>query len=561
MAKIANCPCCAKQLCLPEGLQATDHVECPACTSAFALSEVVERTLPLARVLPAEAVTAEEPANESGSTASEAEAVPAIDTEPKSTSMASWEERLKKALGGDLGDLADSGQDSESQDPASLTHTSEIEGGEAEALKSPAPAAAFDFTRQFGIDLSTQSSATVPDTPPTPQTERSRSTFRPLQTPAPEADDFAQDVGAVAEAIESDCAAEQPVSVSLTPNLNKGKRLAPHFDAMLGKSPAVPNSQDSVQLLTPARRTEHDRQFRLAKFVLAPVIGLITVLYGLLWISGPSADYVGMSRVLPASLLPHSLLVTADSDSSPDAQLADAEPLLEETAAPPTDEPYTQPAAAEALPTEPVVKHDAAVQTAAALQPMTTVSFGRSQGAAKELRGLVEQAAYVLPGFLTSDLSDTASVSRMGKAYMTLSRLAEQMPLALGGDAAPGLQEQAHRAVELFREALNEEGISDDCAHIANAWWGHTGRTNQGIFFRGTLTKMLKTADGAIGWMKVGEKPDTPLIPVLLSHHGYQPGDQVGIVGRIGHSTSQLQNDVALEELVEVFYDFEMGAE
>jgi len=98
MAQLATCPECTSQFALPENTTMGDRAECPHCQATFLLSEIVQYTIPTAKILPPES----ESVPTSGKYISGAqEAVPTGSTD----TLASWEARLKKAIDADVEEM------------------------------------------------------------------------------------------------------------------------------------------------------------------------------------------------------------------------------------------------------------------------------------------------------------------------------------------------------------------------------------------------------------------------------------------------------------------------
>ena len=161
MAIIASCPKCAKQLGLPEEFESTDRAECPECRAVFSLSETVQITLPVVRMLD----PSEEPAPPSMATDDAQPHNPDDATDDLASNTAplkSWEERLKNALA----------LDCSSDTVADSPETSDVGGGESATPRQPpsfdfdldpTPATAMDPAQPTG-------NLESPEEPPTPPT-------------------------------------------------------------------------------------------------------------------------------------------------------------------------------------------------------------------------------------------------------------------------------------------------------------------------------------------------------------------------------------------------------
>ncbi|MGI9427827.1 MAG: hypothetical protein ACR2NM_04170, partial [Bythopirellula sp.] len=262
---------------------------------------------------------------------------------------------------------------------------------------------------------------------------------------------------------------------------------------------------------SPTLRAPRSRFPTIAAFVVGPVVGGILGLYGLLWLQGKQADYLGLASVLPASLLP----------SDGDEQIAESQPAT-------ADSPD---ALAKAASPNSAVKRDAAVQPAAAHQPVPSGSASVRIDA-QEFSELVDAAESAAGEFVEGELSTAAAIKRKGQAYMALCRLAEHFDFAKQLGLAPSIHAKAKQAARLFGQVTFQAQVRRDLAHIAGRWWGYDQRPSQGIFLAGVVQEVEPAESHTLCWVKLSPPSTVAAIPVLLAQP-YEPGDQIGVVGSI----------------------------
>ncbi len=273
----------------------------------------------------------------------------------------------------------------------------------------------------------------------------------------------------------------------------------------------------SVALQVASQRRSPRRPWvKMAAVIAGPgLLGTFLGLFALLWMRGPSADFVGLANYLPASLLP----TTAPMTEEPRMMLEEQEQLA---SAQPIDDalPEVVP------PLPPLVLRDESVQTTAAEQPISTLPAA-SELSVDQLGGLVIAARNALPRFAEGDLSTRESISRKGQAYMALCQLAEQFFLS----HQPSAEMQDAKVV--FGRVLANAETKDDLTTIASRWWGHSGRLNQGIVFAGHVESAQPVGNRTLCFVMLDGQAASDAIPVLVQRSTVTIGRRIGVVGQI----------------------------
>ncbi len=543
MANIATCPKCAKQLGLPATIAATDRAECPECRAIFSLSETVQISLPVARVLDPSEQPATSPATDDVlPKLSESAADTLADT---AAPTKSWEERLKNALALDSSeDQTESiaPKDDEVAAPMAEKATpSKTPSFEFELEPAPAVVAKTKATESKSPEskVTTPKQATLgfesPGFPPhSPQKVSPNSIAERASSPTKTLAEFA--TGNLASAGED---TTSPAEALLNPELLKSG-LPKQTDLV-----ATKNSEVTVAI-APVRRATRSRLPKVAALLVAgPVIGSLLGLYGLLWVQGEQADFFGLARMLPATLLPDDFGKSDGNGEQGAARLAAATtPDMPEQAT----EPLTAPLE---------VKRDVAVQPALATGLVSSLRSTVRIDASR-FDALVEAAEVALPEFVAGDLSESESIKRKGQAYMALCRLAEHFDFAQQAALAPAARAKAHRASRLFQRIANQADVRQDLAQIAGRWWEYDQRPSPGIFLAGKVRRVEPAGADSIGWVKMGEQSTVPAIPVWFRRERYQSGDHIGVVGSVISSPSDLPPDFSGGQVVAVAYSFEL---
>lgn len=537
MADIATCPKCAKQLGLPDSAGVMDRAECPECGSTFALSETVQISLPVARLLPPEP----EVTPESIPSAIEphddrcADELQSADA-PKSceaTPQQSWEERLKRALALDASEevetSAASAENCESADESTV-------GASAEKVNLPS----FDFQLDppsVGADESVETSldATLPSSLPHPPQE------------IPDTAELASDDNESSKKESGTKRAGKPVKTLAdfaASAVNLATEKVPTSTAAAKENPMLQRSTDreaaasndmTIKKQVSGRRLARTGFPKVSAFVVGPIVGTLVGLYGLLWLQGPKGDHLGMSHVLPASMLPAQLGELAEEPA-----VAESGTSLHKLLSKKKSEHIT-----------PEIKRDSAVQLASASRQVkpSTIEAG-------EFVALVDAASAALPDFIGGGLTSQASIKNKGQAYMALCRLSEYFDFSQQPGLSPTIEAKVREAVKLFMDAAGDVRLRNDLAHIAGRWWDYQQRPNAGIFFTGRVREAKRTDQGTLCWVQLGDSASSSTIPVWVKSGRFQVDDQVGVVGRLIASPDGLPQDFTGTQVVKLLHSF-----
>ena len=489
MANLAICPQCTQQLSLPDTAGPSALLECPECQATFLLSQAVQQSLPAARLVE---LTAPQP------TVSELPAAP-TDGSP---ALQSWEQRLKKAIATDQ-------------------TTATVGEGDAadEADQSPKTAASTMPNFEFELDLpsaeSPKKSSLNFNLSDALATEPSSDALQPNVEPAGSTAKTLADFAAQLDGRSEDQASPFAEAVEVAADSDQMEQSAEEVDAEQPKEVAIQAA--------PRQQASKRRLPKVLAFAIGPVVGSLLGLYGLLWLQGTRADYLGLARVLPASMLPTSMLPADLGTAKSEAALA-----LEKSS-----DGAALPEAGETIAP---VRRDEEVTLASAVEP-AVVKQRSWTVSAEEFAALVDEAIAALPDMLRGDLSDRESLRRKCQAYVVLCRLAEQIDFASQPGLAPSLQTTANQALQVFQQAAVSSIVRRDLGQIVSRWWKYGDRPNAGIFLVGSVQSREFVGDKTIAWLQVGD-PSAPLsIPVLLQEQSLgqgtdaEVGDQMTVVG------------------------------
>lgn len=564
MANIATCPKCAKQLGLPLGIALADRVECPECQAVFALIETVQISLPQARLLDATEASPKvaDIATDELPLALESEVAK---TEPTTvaTPKRNWEERLKKALAKDCSDegpasadlaptdLAQTDSEPAEEVAVETTDSTAVEPSAANA--SPLPPANFEMELDLKSPVDDKSDPTefVTNEPVSFLSELSKANPKqpPQQTRAPAKTlaDFA--AAADIPALDLDPPSNESTESPSAQDAAGTAKSAPEMTVEEFFAQDVDEHVDEHYVAPPEVRTFEDPQMirsrlpKLAALVGGPVIGSVLGLYGLLWLQGDKADYLGLAQVLPASILPADFGSTAASEEDGPSQERSALLAARELKNEPPDRSV-------------VAKLDAAVTPASAAEPLPPAPNARIT--IDEYVALVDAAKNAIPDFLAGDLKTSESVRRKGQAYMAFCRLAENFDFAYQPGLAPSVQDKIREARQLFQEVTSQANYRQELSHIASRWWEYAQRPTPGIFLAGQVEKTQPFGEGTLCWVKLSGKSTLEPIPVLFKIVRYQIGDPIGVVGRVTANPSEILAGFSGQQLVLAEFGFRL---
>ena len=509
MASIATCPQCARQLALPESATSADHAECPLCAATFSLANVVQLAIPPARIICLGESTAEPVSTEFDNMPVElepnevetaAEPTAEVSTDPALTSLPSWEARLKRAIEEESTELSSAADDpTKTFTPSSDTTIT---------------ASQFD---QEDFDFEVENNDVDPYQPESPEPE----------TYAPEPEVVAEDNASIEAEPEQqfEPEIEPPEQVVATPSV----------------SAEAPTSDDhaalAAKLHTTSRKRSSGRSWLTVAVLMicTSVVGTFLGLVALIWLRGPSADFVGLANYLPEAMLPASSQSSEDFVIVPPTEPSNSltqqsSPPAEEQSQPTDTLPAVDQLAESTAPADEGILQDPEVQPATSEQPLADPPAEPSIPL-NQFSQLVSLANGAYPHFIESDLANHTATK--GQAYMAMCKLAEQFDFVHHQGLPPEAQTEVQSGQALFQQLFNNSDINNDLAKVASLWWEHQGRANQGILLTGTVQDTQPIQGGSLCHLVPGGNQALAAIPVLINRPNVAVGSRLGIVGRI----------------------------
>jgi hypothetical protein len=547
MPRITICPRCTSHLGLPADVSPAAQVQCPICEVEFSLATVAPRELPQARIV--ERVEAEQPGGE-----------------PKQLSP---QQRLSQLIRASAAQPAAADESVETE----LTEAYDDAYQDADpelAATQAAPkeelqlgSSRLDQLLSDLIKTPTPTSASQAPSVPASQTE---SLSLPTAT-------------AVESALEQDFEADLEVEETKYHADFDGAEQQREQEEIPVPAFAEASSGDGLpeNLRTTPRRKRRPAGLRtLVGVVGGGALGILLGAYGLLWLKGPSGDFLGLTRLLPPSMLPTSATQVADDDSASVDDVNDSlndsaeqESVLAAVEQPPLEfDSAVAPATAE----EPVQNSEADqpvgdLVASAPDTPAPTLADPPAQSQTwpttpivGDLRGVklysVAQLDELIPAadkahreFLAGDLSREESWSTMGPAYMTLASLAERYtlidPAAYGND----LVAKQMAAKEIFRGVVGDPARRADLATVAARWLQHARRLNQGVILVGRVRDLRPQGKWTEYVVDVPLGESAVEASVLLDEVRFSAGDEIAVVGAIlprpGEQLAGFQGDAS----------------
>lgn len=316
----------------------------------------------------------------------------------------------------------------------------------------------------------------------------------------------------------------------------------------------VPNSDDVATPVatTPSPTKQRKKTNSLARlatvFLLFAIVGTLLGQYALLWLRGPSADYLGLAQVLPSSALPGASSQILAPQISANEQLVAAVPEHgEDEADPPARELLAEDTQTEDNPIADLLRDDAVTPATAELpvEPANRAlpllpSTGVTPG---EFSALLSEAQQAVPGFLAGEISSREAKRIKGQAYMAFCRLAERWDFA---DANPAQLDDA-AAKRLFENLATQPAGRSALAFIGQRWWQHDGRPHQGCVLVGRV-QSASAQGGATLYELALENSDAGIVvPVVAANGNFQQGDTLAVVGNIVKNPQQVVPQFSLD--------------
>lgn len=500
MAEVAACPSCAAQLSVPQQRPAGAHAQCPLCEETFSLDAAQVTRLRELRVVPAPdepAPPAPFPAPQGGAPEKLSDWLDRAADERVETSS---EEGVGDRDPGDQAPSAPGATDPEFSSRRTVADSPGSTAPSIESLLSRFRGAPFDDSDAPGDEASDEESEAAE----APQPEEQQ---RPHAAPAA---DFEFDI---------DQESEQK----------------PHEDE---PPPPEPPDADALQAVHRLATKGNGRRRRsvvtqLAGVALFGLLGVALGGYALLWIRGPQGDLLGVSRYLPAAMLPASFAnnsapsppapAGAPPESEPraprdESAMADARPapIRDDAVDPATfQEP---PSAPEPIDESTDSAEEDEDQDPRAARPRVTLVGAPSPYSLDQLDAAMERSEDARRVLSDNSLTENPSAGpEMGRAYAKLCELAQVLTFVDTSQPDPEIKRLAAR--DLYRRLFVYKHARDDSRDIATRWLKWTGRPHGGVFFAGDLQSMadkgsvwefrLRLADG----VQVTVLRDRPMDP------------------------------------------------
>jgi hypothetical protein len=269
---------------------------------------------------------------------------------------------------------------------------------------------------------------------------------------------------------------------------------------------------------------------------LGGIVGIALGYYALLYIRGPEADFLKITKYVPTAVLPksfspepttlaeaapasspaqqpeaataHEPMVTEDSAmktaeaGTPTAETSPAESVPGETANVPasyieddnspaapnkrdsarSDDRYgTAPSRLEEPAAEPIA--DETAHPASTPLPLAGPTF-----TVEQLSAALEAAKQAQASLVAGDLSDAAVRRTKGMSYEKMSALAEALTFFDRSKSSVDSEDKIEAATGLFEDTLSNPRTRGEIAKIAQVWIDYPRRRNGGIFLAGSLS-------------------------------------------------------------------------
>jgi hypothetical protein len=276
------------------------------------------------------------------------------------------------------------------------------------------------------------------------------------------------------------------------------------------------------------RRRRRSVLVTLAGFAIFSLGGLAAGYYVLLYLLGPTGDFLGVAQHLPSMALPASFadpqqeLAAASNSAAPALGAGVERGAGSGSRALPAgfDEPVQLPTelaadesddvADEEADTKPVVANREYGADRATLDDRTVESYraeparfeeetvaqpatampglvGGPTYSLDQLAAILDEAQAAQPGLLEGDLSDAAVRRTKGRSYSKLCDLAEAWTYC-DGTTAPRYDEIQREVESLFHATLADDHVRQEVARIVTIWIDSPSRRHGGVFLAGTAS-------------------------------------------------------------------------
>ncbi|MEX2308022.1 MAG: hypothetical protein WD738_10540 [Pirellulales bacterium] len=532
MAQVASCPQCNHDLLVPNEMDPQSWAKCPECRSFFQVNQAVHRDVPT--LLPVEP--------------------PSQDAQVAISAVDSPSSSAESDIGHDVPEMfpveVDAGQTiDQPQSNDNLTAAAER------------------------IDEWFRSAKTLPDSPP-------------IVTNGPEPD-AVPDLGSFGD-ISSESQASKPANIATWDDPRHMESLLADVEARpADKSNAAsetiapdehPGYADTIAATTTAdvpmfakstngkARRKRSPVRTLAITAIAGVVGLALGYYALLWLRGPTGDFLNLARYLPQVILPAELqahpgqleaVAPATADVAAEPPMSARESPAETTVSPaevqaahtttdeppaksqPVDDRYGSETATAESPAEEPATLDVPAAAPLADDSATADSAGVTNApsfTADELAAALQAAKEAQPSLVAGKLDDGREVQRAkGYSYSLMADLAQKATFVDPSSASESVATSQQAADELFRQTLSNAHTRSEVALILPKWIGSPHRKHGGVFFAASLTNP-QNAGSVIecnASLETGQSSFTILVPATLADRLGDSSRPLGIVGWI----------------------------
>ncbi|MEX0611914.1 MAG: hypothetical protein WD229_07320, partial [Pirellulales bacterium] len=304
----------------------------------------------------------------------------------------------------------------------------------------------------------------------------------------------------------------------------------------------------------------------LAITAIAGVVGLALGYYALLWLRGPTGDFLNLARYLPQVILPAELqahpgqleaVAPATADVAAEPPMSARESPAETTVSPaevqaahtttdeppaksqPVDDRYGSETATAESPAEEPATLDVPAAAPLADDSATADSAGVTNApsfTADELAAALQAAKEAQPSLVAGKLDDGREVQRAkGYSYSLMADLAQKATFVDPSSASESVATSQQAADELFRQTLSNAHTRSEVALILPKWIGSPHRKHGGVFFAASLTNP-QNAGSVIecnASLETGQSSFTILVPATLADRLGDSSRPLGIVGWI----------------------------
>jgi hypothetical protein len=347
-------------------------------------------------------------------------------------------------------------------------------------------------------------------------------------------------------------------------NLTAATDETPHsHDEPVQVGPIGQRSAEPPQFFIPPGRIPRRTKSLLRTLTataLSGIVGLALGYFALLWILGPTGDFMKLAHHLPTAVLPaefQSELPTRsieDRPENPTNETFSAAMEEEENDAPGTAEQASYTAAPDdrygnvpdstAAGDQPPLPFEGT--TAAPLTQASEFDLAKIANApsfsADELAVALQNAQEAQPKLVEGNLQDSHEVRRAkGLGYLALCDLAQKLAFvdkATRADYADALGTDAER---LFRQTLADKHTRGEVGRILHKWIGSPNRKHGGVFFAGSSLRCAEKGTVEECQFDVGsDETVIVLLPPADAEQLANTSKPVGIVGWIVDSPAKI---------------------